>query len=388
MMRKPVRLGIIGCGLMGREIASAVLRYPHVLGTTAHPVVVAVCDTVREKMDWFTDHIPAIVQATEDYRELVANSDVDVVYAAVPHHLHHIVYTDIIRSGKALLGEKPFGIDQAANEAILTACRESPNTLVRVASEFPYFPGAVTLAEWVRSGAAGKIIEAEAGFWHASDLDPEKPINWKRQVATNGEYGCMGDLGLHVVHLPLRLGWQLESVSAHLTQIITQRPDGNGGYAACDTWDNAYLNVRARVNDDVFPLQLSTKRIAPGHGNTWFIRVVGTEGAASFSTENPKVFRQFEFHRGLPQSWQQYDLPYRSVFPTVTGGIFEFGFSDANLQMLAAFLEEWAGNDPGPWQCVRPEEAQRSHALFTAALQSERERREVLLPLTGKEETK
>lgn len=48
----------------------------------------------------------------------------------------------------------------------------------------------------------------EAGFWHSSDLDPHKPINWKRQARFNGEYGCLGDLGMHILHIPL---WSIGS---------------------------------------------------------------------------------------------------------------------------------------------------------------------------------
>ena len=42
-----------------------------------------------------------------------------------------------------------------------------------------------------------------SAFLHSSDLDPQKPINWKRRAELNGEYGVMGDLGMHALHLPL-----------------------------------------------------------------------------------------------------------------------------------------------------------------------------------------
>ncbi|HQT91462.1 MAG TPA: gfo/Idh/MocA family oxidoreductase, partial [Candidatus Kryptobacter bacterium] len=83
------------------------------------------------------------------------------------------------------------------------AIAANPRVLVRSSSEFPFYPGAYKIGQWMREGKFGKIIDAEAGFWHSSDLDPRKQINWKRMVATNGEYGCMGDLGLHVLHMPL-----------------------------------------------------------------------------------------------------------------------------------------------------------------------------------------
>ncbi|MFC3885619.1 Gfo/Idh/MocA family protein [Bacillus songklensis] len=110
------------------------------------------------------------------------NPEVEAVYCAVPHHLHQQMYIDIIEAGKHLLGEKPFGIDLKANEAILKAVRQNPNVIVRCSSEFPFFPGAYKLHNLVRQGFAGEIISVEAGFWHSSDLDPDKPINWKRQL--------------------------------------------------------------------------------------------------------------------------------------------------------------------------------------------------------------
>jgi predicted dehydrogenase len=58
------------------------------------------------------------------------------------------------------------------------------------------------------------------------------------------------------------------------------------------------------------------------------------------------------------------------VFPTITGGIFEFGFADGVLQMWAAFLAERAGALKGRFGCATPEEALTSHRLFAAALRS------------------
>ncbi|MGO7888755.1 gfo/Idh/MocA family oxidoreductase, partial [Rhizobium ruizarguesonis] len=79
--------------------------------------------------------------------------------------------------------------------------------LVRCSSEMPFFPGAQKVIELAKSGEMGDIIEVEAGFLHSSDIDRQKAINWKRMAEVNGNYGCMGDLGMHVLHVPLRLGW-------------------------------------------------------------------------------------------------------------------------------------------------------------------------------------
>ncbi|TMV50181.1 Gfo/Idh/MocA family oxidoreductase [Paenibacillus mesophilus] len=374
MARKIIRFGVIGCGLMGKEFASAAARWCHLQGVDFEPRITAVCDANPSAAEWFKEFVPSVTKSTTDYRELLADPDIDAVYCAVPHNLHADLYIDIIRAGKHLLGEKPFGIDKAANERIMEEIANHPEVLVRCSSEFPFFPGAYRIGQWVREGRFGKIIEVEAGFWHSSDLDPLKPINWKRRIATNGEYGCMGDLGMHVLHLPLRFGWQPNSVRALLQKTVDVRPDGKGGNVPCETWDNAILACDVKQAGQSFPMVLSMKRIAPGHSNTWFIRINGTELSAEYTTKNPKEIRSLPYKPGGEQAWHTLDVPYQSAYTTITGGIFEFGFSDSILQMWAAFCDEIVhrGQMKQPLYCATPEEAAGSHKLFTAALESDR----------------
>ncbi|MBJ9989148.1 Gfo/Idh/MocA family protein [Paenibacillus sp. S28] len=381
MEKKIIRFGVIGCGLMGKEFASAAARWCHLVDVDFEPRIVAVCDANPAATQWFKDHVPSVEQAYTDYRELLADPSLEAVYCAVPHNLHEQIYIDIIKAGKHLLGEKPFGIDRHANAAIQKALNDNPDVIVRCSSEFPFFPGAQQVVEWVNEGKFGRIIEVEAGFWHSSDLDPTKPINWKRRISSNGEYGCMGDLGMHVLHLPLRFGWKPSNVRALLSKIIPERPDGKGGAAPCETWDNALLACEVKTDSQQFPMLLSTKRIAPGHANTWFIRIQGTAFSAEFTTKNPKQVASLPYEPGEQQAWHIVDAPYRSAYSTITGGIFEFGFSDSILQMWAAFCDELAhrGDMRQPFYCATPEEAEGSHRIFTAALESERTGETVML---------
>jgi predicted dehydrogenase len=362
-----IGFGVIGCGLMGREFASAAARWMHLTGMRARPEIVAVCDTSAGLMDWFTSHLGP-VQAVTDYRDLLANPAVEAVYCAVPHVLHAELYPAILAAGKHLLGEKPFGMDAAQNRAIMAAVAARPDLLVRCSSEMPYYPGAQKVVDFVRSGACGPLLEVEAAFLHASDINPGKPLNWKRMAAVNGAYGCMGDLGMHVLHVPLRLGWRPASVTASLVKRVSERPDGKGGTAACDTWDNATITATVPHDGGDFPLVLKTWRIAPGEANTWSIRVLGMRGSAAFSTKSPRQWRFMRYEPGGPQAWQVEDLGYTPLFPAITGGIFEFGFTDAIQQMWAAFVDELAGGDANGFPCASPGEAAGHHAVLTAAL--------------------
>ena len=372
---KTIRFGVIGLGLMGREFASAAARWCHLLDTPARPEIVAICNRSDGKFDWYKNAIPTAKQVTTDYKAVLANPEVDAVYIAVPHNVHEAMYVDAIKSGKALLGEKPFGMDAKQNSAILAALKANPKVFARCTSQFPFFPAVQEIGKMVTSGAFGRLLEVNAGFLHSSDLNTKKAINWKRMVEVNGDYGCMGDLGMHVCHFPFRAGWTPKNVRAVLSKIVTERPDKDGTLVPCKTWDNATLFCEtADAAGNVFPMTLKTFRIAPGETNTWYIEVKGTKACARFSTKNPRRLEKLVYDGG-EQAWQQIDLGYQSAYPAITGSIFEFGFSDAFQQMMAAFCHEMStGTTPTPFAgCARPEEVALSHRLFTAALKSQAE---------------
>ena len=205
-MTKIVNVAIVGGGLMGREIAAALQRWPALIDHPVRPQLTAVCDINPAALDWF-DQIPTVTRKVTDYADLLGDDAIDVLYIAVRHDLHRQLYVDTIQAGKSLLAEKPFGIDESAAAAIMAAAAANPQSFVRCSSEMPFFPGAQAAVNYVRSGALGRIIEARCAFLHASDLDVDKPINWKRQARYCGEAGVMNDLGLHAWHVPLRLGW-------------------------------------------------------------------------------------------------------------------------------------------------------------------------------------
>jgi predicted dehydrogenase len=360
---------------MGREFASSLARWCHLLDNGPRPVLKGICDKNVDTWDWYCINFEDIIVKTADYRELVASKEIEAVYCAVPHNMHEQIYIDIINSGKHLLGEKPFGIDKRANGRILKAVEANPLVVVRCSSEFPYFPACQELINWLKNKKYGQLIEVRTGFHHSSDMDLNKPINWKRMIEVNGEYGCMGDLGMHTLHVPFRMGWKPLSVFADLQKIVETRPDAKGNIVPCRTWDNAVLTCKCLdpVTEKEFSMVVETKRMAPGATNNWFIEVYGTEGSARFSTHNPKAFDVLDTTDNI-QGWTRMDLGSQSAIPSITGGIFEFGFSDAFQQMVGVFMKEISGEkDSKVFRNVLPEETSLSHELFTAALISHKE---------------
>jgi predicted dehydrogenase len=335
---------------------------------------VAVADKVDATLEWFRRSAPELALTTADYREILARKDVDAVYCAVPHFLHREIYTDILKAGKHLLGEKPFGMNQADNAAIVAEAARHPHLVARSGSQFGYFPGAWRIIRAISDKRFGRIVEVEAEYLHSSDLNPTKPINWKRQAKFCGEYGCMGDLGMHALSIPLRAGWVPDRIFAVLNKIFDKRPDAAGNLVPCDTWDNATLLCEVPAPEGRFPMTLRLHRVAPGEVNSWNLSIRGTRFSARFSLKFPRTLETLSYEPGGPQVWAREDLTYDPVYKTIAGGIFEFGYADAYQQMLASYCDQIAKGPAGkvPFGCVTPEETRVQHAIFTAALESDK----------------
>jgi len=371
MTARPVRIGVVGGGLMGRELAVVCGRWPQLVDHPASPRVVAVADPNPVARDWFRT-IPTVETFAPDWRELVDRDDIDVLYLAVPHNLHEELYVAAALAGRDFLGEKPFGIDVAAAERIVEAV-EAGDSFVRVSSEMPFFPGALRAHAYAASGALGEILDVRSQFAHSSDIDRAKPINWKRRAETCGEIGVMGDLGMHVAHLPLRLGYRPETVYAMLDNVVVERPGPDGALVPCDTWDNALLACRVpggpAPDDRRFSMLWETRRIAPGQMNSWSFEAIGMDGGVRFSTRTPTTLQRFARRDG-EQIWEEIQPGNVSAWPMVSGGIFEFGFADALLQMWASYLAEREGSLGERFGTATPREALESHRVFAAALRS------------------
>lgn len=372
-----LRFGIIGCGLMGREFASAVSRWCHLTDMEILPEITAICNRslTPDRIDWFTKNFSTIQQVTSDYRELLANEQVDAVYVALPHNKHAEVYCAALKAGKHLLGEKPFGMDLQASQEIQAGIKAYPKSYAACASQLIFFPGAQRILTMLEQDTFGRIIEVDAGFLHSSDLDPHKPINWKRKKEVNGELGPLGDLAPHVALVPFRVGWQVLDTRAFCANIVTERPDTEGQMHPCDTWDNVTLlsTVKDPRHDNSFPWTLRAHRILPGEMNTWYLKVYGTNASAKFSLRNPKQMQILEYSGGN-QTWQTVELGYETPYPTITGKNFEFGALDAIMQLIATFLYEVHHGKilNRVAACPTPHEMHACHRLFSAALESHR----------------
>ena len=107
--------------------------------------------------------------------------------------------------------------------------------------------------------------------------------------------------------------------------------------------------------------------------NNWYTEICGTRASARWTSARADLLEVLEYTGG-EQAWSQVQTGHETAFKSITAPIFQFGFSDAILQMWAAFMHELVHSQPLKKfaSCLTPEEALLSHRLFTAALESQK----------------
>lgn len=144
-----VRYGVIGGGDMGRE---------HVrnIGLLDGAAVTAVADPHEPSLSAACRLAGRNVSAYSDYRRLLAEAPIDAVVIATPNHTHTEVLGHTLRTGKAILVEKPLCTTVEDCRRMEAAARRS-GSLVWVGMEYRYMPPVTRLVEAVRGGAVGRL---------------------------------------------------------------------------------------------------------------------------------------------------------------------------------------------------------------------------------------
>jgi predicted dehydrogenase len=160
-----VRIGIIGIGFMGMTHFEAAKQ---VRG--GRVAAIATRSEKKRKGDWsdiqgnFGPRGSAQtdlsgVNTYSDYRDLLADPEIDLVHVCLPTERHESVSIEALRAGKHVLVEKPIAIELETAERMLEAAREA-GKLLMVAQVLPFFPEFRWARECVQSGKYGKLLGA------------------------------------------------------------------------------------------------------------------------------------------------------------------------------------------------------------------------------------
>ncbi|WP_395858085.1 Gfo/Idh/MocA family protein [Arachnia propionica] len=229
--------------------------------------------------------------ATADWRDIVADDDIDIVSIVVANSLHREMAEALVRAGKHVLCEKPLAdtLDDAAAMAELEAGHD---VVTGLGYCYRRNPGIARIAELVQDGTLGTVSHFNGSYFCDYGVDPLTPIAW-RYTGPMGS-GALGDVGSHLIDAAELVCGPIVSVSgAILSTVITERPTPSGvvmgGRGVTAASGGELVPV---TNDDVATFTarfasgvvgtFSVSRIAHGTPNSLRFEVIGTEGRADF----------------------------------------------------------------------------------------------------------
>jgi predicted dehydrogenase len=229
----PVKYGVIGCGAIGQR--------RHIPECVANPdsVLIAVADANPTRVAEIAKKYGC--KPYTDYKELLANRDIDAVVVAGPNATHATQTIEGLSAGKHVLCEKPMATTRDEARAMIDAAKQNKKYLM-IGLNQRLMPPHVKAKEILTSGRLGNVLTFRTAFKHPG------PEGWSVDAAKSWFFqkdkafmGVTGDLGVHKADL-MRwlLGQEFTEVGGFVTTLDKRGPDGE--LIALD--DNAYLTMR------------------------------------------------------------------------------------------------------------------------------------------------
>ncbi|HMH31875.1 MAG TPA: Gfo/Idh/MocA family oxidoreductase, partial [Puia sp.] len=224
-MPSMIRWGILGCGRIARKFASD-LRY------VDDAQLVAAGSRNRTSAETFAREFP-VPWIHDSYEALAANPEVDVIYIASPHGLHHEHAILCLNHKKAVLCEKAFAINsRQAREMVETA--RSQKVFLMEALWTKFMPHYNLVKELLEEKKLGDIRSVLVNF----GFIPQAPVPQRLYDPALGG-GSLLDIGIYNVFMALSVLGKPDELEASMTPASTGVDDqcailfkyGNGAMA-------------------------------------------------------------------------------------------------------------------------------------------------------------
>ena len=287
---KRLKTAVIGTGFMGKVHLEALRRVENV-------DVVAVAGRQLEPAKKMAEafNVPA---ALDDYRELLADPDLDAVHICTPNASHFPIAKASLEAGKNILCEKPVAVSSREAEE-LAKLAEEKGLRNCVCHNLRFYPMVQQMRRMRESGDLGEILVAQGTYsqdWMLFDTD----WNWRVEEKTSGPSRVMADIGSHwfdmVEHIT---GLRVSSLCADL-QIF--HPTRKRPKHSVETFTGKLLkeedveSVPVTTEDFgavVFRLgdyargAMTASQVSAGRKNGLGIEIYGTKASITWNQERP-----------------------------------------------------------------------------------------------------
>ncbi len=303
-----VKVGIIGTGFIGPTHIEAIRRLGFV-------EVVGLAENSQEAAEQKAAEL-GIPKAYGDYRDMLQDSEIQVVHNCTPNHLHFAINKEIILAGKHVLSEKPLAMSSEESAELLALAKEH-KVVHGVNFNYRQFPIVKQLAAMIKNGELGKVNLVHGSYlqdWLLFETD----FNWRLAPEVGGKSRAVADIGSHwcdtVQHVT---GKRIVEVFADLATVIPVRKKSTSNVATFGaqqeqetTYEDVpintedYASVLVRFEDGTKGV-FTVSQVSAGRKNRLSFEINGSQKSAYWNQEEPE--KLWIGHRDRPNEVLQAD---------------------------------------------------------------------------------
>ncbi|MDQ3669392.1 MAG: Gfo/Idh/MocA family oxidoreductase [Actinomycetota bacterium] len=292
-MAREVGIGLLGAGWMGEVHSTAYRRVPiHFPECAARALLVVAADQDEERAHAAAERL-GYEHSTTDWREVIADPDVEAVSICAPNFLHRDMAIAAAEAGKHFWGEKPLGSLPEDTIAIAEAA-ESADVRTIVGLNYRHPPAVQHARRLLAEGTIGGPNHFRMQFLASYSANPRGALSWRFSRELSG-HGILSDLGSHAVDLAQFLLGPIVRTSATSAILIRERPkvamgtgthfsvvegDAEMGVVDNEDWAAALVEFESGLRGTI---ELS--RVALGADARYAFEVSGTRGAVRWDFE-------------------------------------------------------------------------------------------------------
>jgi len=345
-MKDRLRIGMIGCGFMGRAHSNAYNRVGNFFELKCKPVLQAACARNADAARAFADTW-GYASIETDWRSLVARGDIDAVDICVPNNLHKEIAIAAAEAGKIVLCEKPLAMDAAEGEAMCQAV-EKAGVANTVWYNYRRVPAVMLAQHLIHDGKLGRIFHYRANFLQDWTISADVPQGgaglWRLDAAAAGS-GVTGDLLAHCIDTAIWLNGPIREVSAMTETFVKERHHNLTGQVEPVGIDDACAFL-CRFENGSLGLFEST-RYARGHKALYTFEINGEHASIKWDLHDLHRLEYFDHaDEGRVRGWRSIhvtdhggDHPYMDKW-WVPG--LQIGYEHSFVHQVADFLESLA----------------------------------------------
>jgi predicted dehydrogenase len=355
-------VAVVGYGVMGKAHAYAYTAAPLIRKLPVEPRLRVISGRRAAAVEYAASAYGFDEWAT-DWRRAVERDDVQIVDICTPPGTHAEIAEAAAAAGKAVLCEKPLGVDYASALRALAAVTDArvPNA---VGFNYRRLPAVSLLKRLVDRGVVGDVRLWRATWLSDEFCDPSIPFDWRFDAQMGGT--TISDLGCHLVDLAR---WIVGDIVEAIGQSETFVRERSGRAVTVDDASSALVRF-ANGATGTFEMARSCVR----RPCDFTIEVNGSEGTLVFDytrlnelwlgrgDDDPELYGMRRIRAEHPSH------PYAGDWWPLGQGV---GYGSSLVNQAADLLEAWPD---GEWDPAF-DEGIRAQAVCEAIERSVSERR-------------